>query len=155
MSQVKAVPEGFHTITPQLVVKGCAEAIEFYKKAFGAEEVDRAVDPSGKLVWHADLKIGTSHLFVNDEIPGMGSPAHPASLWLYVENVDAAFKRAVDAGCNVSMPVMDMFWGDRFGKVVDRWGIEWGLAQRIKNMTPDEIKKAEEEFKAQMAKQKP
>jgi uncharacterized glyoxalase superfamily protein PhnB len=149
---VKAVPEGFHTITPQLTIKNCSEAIEFFKKAFGAEEVGRNLDPSGKLVMHADLRIGTSHLFVNDEIQGMTGPARPGSLFLYVDNADKAFERATKAGCKVTMPMGDQFWGDRMGRVTDRWGNEWDIAQHIKDMTPDEIKKAEAAFKASMTK---
>src|SRR3954471_9920975 len=98
MATVKAVPEGFHTITPQLTIKGCAAAIEFLKKAFGAEEITRAMDPSGKFIMHADLKIGDSHPFCNDEIEGQTGKAVPASIWLYLDNADKAFERAVKAG---------------------------------------------------------
>jgi PhnB protein len=154
MAKVRAVPEGFHTITPQLSLDNAAEAIEHYKKAFGAEERSRAIDPSGKKVWHCELRIGDSVLFVNDYFPEMGGKAFPASLWLYVENVDQAFKRAVDAGCKVAMPVSDMFWGDRYGKVTDKWGNEWGLSSRTKDMTPDEMKTAEKAFIASMEKNK-
>ncbi len=155
MAKVNAVPAGMHTLTPVLTLKGCAEAIEFYKKAFGAQELDRAMDPSGKYVWHALVRIGDSTLFLNDEVPGMSGPARPAQLWLYVEGVDAAFTRAVDAGCKVSMPVADMFWGDRFGKVTDRWGNEWSVAQHTKDLTPEEMQKAQEAFVASMQKGSP
>src|SRR5437868_4273734 len=98
MAKVKAIPEGFHTVTPSITVKDCAAAIELWKKALGAEEIQRAPDPSGKKVWHAHLRIGDSAVFCNDEMPGMGAPATPARLWLYVENADAAFERATKAG---------------------------------------------------------
>lgn len=148
----KAVPEGMHTVTPQLSVDGAAQAIDFYKKAFGAEEVSRAPDPSGKKIWHAQLRIGNSHIFVNDTFPEMGSTPSQSSLWLYLDNVDAAFKRAVDAGATVRMPVADMFWGDRMGAISDRWGIQWTLATHMKDLTPQEMKRAEEEFIKNMPK---
>jgi PhnB protein len=154
MANVKGVPEGFHAITVQLAVEGAAEAIEFYKKAFGAQEIARAPDPTGKKVWHAHLKIGDSAIFVNDVFPDMGGRPFPAQMWFYSENVDGAFKRAVDAGAKVMMPVSDMFWGDRLGKVGDRWGNEVNLAQRIRNLTPDEMKKAQDEFVANIKKGK-
>ena len=150
----KAIPEGLHTITPQVAVEGCAEAIEFWKKAFGAQEVMRAPDPTGKKVWHAHLKIGDSAFFANDVFPDMGSRALPASLWIYLDNVDAAWKRAVDAGCQVKMPIADMFWGDRMGTVMDKWGIQWTIAQHMKDLTPDQIKKAQDEFVKTMSQKK-
>src|ERR1700687_1421277 len=153
MGSVKAIPQGMQSVTPCLTIKGCAEAIELYKKAFGAEEMMRAPDPTGKLIWHAEIRIGDSPIFLNDEIPGM-SPASPVSLWLYVENVDAAFKRATNAGCQVAMPVADMFWGDRYGKVTDKWGNGWGIASHVKDMTPEEMKEAEKAFIASMPKKK-
>jgi len=154
MAKVSAVPPGMHTVTPTMTLKGCAEAIEFYKKAFGAEEVMRAPDPTGKLIWHAHIRIGDSPIFMSDEIPNMGNPARPTSLWLYMDGVDAAFKRAVSAGCKVTMPLADMFWGDRMGKVTDKWGNDWALAQHVKDMTPQEMEKAQKEFLAQMERQK-
>jgi PhnB protein len=153
MSKVKAVPEGIHTVTPQLAVDGAAEAIEFYKKAFGAEEVARAPDPSGKKIWHASIRIGDSQVFVNDVFPDMGG-ANKSKLWIYVDGVDALFKRATGAGATVRMPLADMFWGDRLGTVTDKWGNEWTLAQHIKDMTPDEMKKAQDAFVASMANAK-
>ncbi len=149
---VNPIPEGLHTLTPQLSVDGAAEAIEFYKKAFGAVEVSRAPDPSGRKIWHASLRIGNSVFFVNDTFPEVGGKAQPTSMWIYLEGVDAAFKRAVDAGAKVSMPLMDMFWGDRMGKVEDRWGNSWSIAQHTKDLTPEQMKKAQDEFVAQMKK---
>jgi PhnB protein len=148
----KAVPEGMHTVTPILTVKGCAEALEFWKKAFGAEELSRAKDPSGEKIWHASFRLGDSTIYCSDEFPEMGSNARTANLWLYLDRMDAAFKRAVDAGCKVMMAPADMFWGDRFGKVIDPWGNEWGMAQHLKDLTPDEAKKAQDDFVAQTKK---
>jgi PhnB protein len=151
---VKPIPAGMHSLTPHIVVAGAAEAIEFYKKAFGAEEVSRAPDPSGKKVWHAELRFGDSAVFVNDAFPEMeASPAH-ASLWLYSADADAAFKRAVDAGAHVKMPPADMFWGDRMSVVRDRWGNQWTFAQRVKDLTPDEMGRASEEAAAAFAQGK-
>jgi PhnB protein len=140
----KPIPDGMHSVTPQLSIDGAAEALEFYKKAFGATEIDRAPDPSGKKIWHASIRIGNSVVFVNDTFPEMGSGANPSSLWIYSEDVDAAFKRAVDAGAQVKMPLSDMFWGDRMASLMDKWGNRWTLAQRVKDMTPDEMKSASE-----------
>ena len=152
MSKVKGVPEGLHTVTAALAMEGASEAIEFYKKAFGAEEVMRAPDPSGKKIWHASIRIGDSQIFVNDAFPDMGGPANKTRLWIYVENVDSLFKRATDAGATVKMPLADMFWGDRLGCVVDKWGNEWNLAQHVKDLTPDDMMKAQETFVAGMKK---
>jgi PhnB protein len=145
----KAIPDGLHSVTPQLTIDGAADAIAFYKKAFGAEEIQRAPDPSGKKIWHAQIRIGNSSIFVNDAFPEMGSLAAPSSLWIYTDGVDAAFKRAVDAGAQVKMPPADMFWGDRMGSLVDRWGIRWTLAQHKKDMSPEEMSRASEEAAAE------
>jgi uncharacterized glyoxalase superfamily protein PhnB len=152
MAQVKAIPEGLHTLTPQLTVEGAAEAIDFLKRAFGAEELSRAPDPSGKKIWHASLRIGNSVLFINDVFPDMGGTARTTDLWLYSENADALFKRATGAGAQVAMAMEDMFWGDRMGQLNDRWGNRWSIAQRIKEMTPDEMRKAGEAFAAAQKK---
>src|ERR1700722_15526947 len=154
MSKVRAVPEGLHTVTASIAVDGAAHAIAFYAKAFGAEEITRAPDPNGKKIWHAAIRIGDSQIFVNDVFPEMGGGAQKAKLWLYLDDVDAAFRRATDAGAIVRMPLSDMFWGDRMGTVVDKWGNEWTLAQHIKDMTPDEMKKAQDAFVASMANAK-
>lgn len=149
---VKPVPEGFSTITPQLNIDGAARAIDFYRNAFGAIEVERMSDPSGTKVWHAMLKIGDSPIFVNDVFPEMDPSAKPSqsSMWLYVPDVDAWYKRAVDAGGTPKMPPMDMFWGDRMGQVIDPFGNKWTIATHVKDMTPEEIKAAEAAFVAQM-----
>jgi PhnB protein len=147
----KAVPDGMHTITAQLTIDGCDKAIEWYKKAFGAELIARAPDPSGKKVWHAMMRIGSSMFFVNDTFPEMGGSASTASLWIYTDGVDQAWKRAVDAGGKVMMPMADMFWGDRMGTLTDPFGNRWNLAQHMKDLTPAEMQKAQDAFVAQMA----
>ncbi|HEY7586442.1 MAG TPA: VOC family protein [Candidatus Deferrimicrobiaceae bacterium] len=149
---VEPIPKGFHTVTPCLMVRGADRALEFYRKAFGAEVLDRLTGPDGKSVIHAQIKVGDSFIFLGDEVPGMegGAPekygGSPASLHLYVEDVDAAVERAVTAGAQVRMPVADMFWGDRYAKVADPFGYEWGLATRKEDLTPDEIRRGAEEF---------
>jgi uncharacterized glyoxalase superfamily protein PhnB len=152
MSKVKAIPEGLHTVTPQLTVDGASESIAFYKKAFGAEEISRAPDPSGRKIWHAEVRIGDSRVYVNDAFPDMGGPANKTRLWVYTENVDALYKRATEAGATVKMPLADMFWGDRLGTVADAWGNEWTLAQRMKDVTQEEMKQAQDAFVAKMKK---
>lgn len=146
------VPPGYHTITPQLAIDRCADAIEFYKKAFGAEEIDRAPDPSGKKIWHAALRVGDSMLFVNDVFADRGGEATRANLWLYVPDADALFGRAVQAGAKPTQPPADMFWGDRMAQVVDPFGQTWTLATHKQDMTPDEMKKAADAFIAQTKK---
>ncbi|HEY8091490.1 MAG TPA: VOC family protein, partial [Polyangiaceae bacterium] len=147
---VRPVPAGYHTITAQLAIEGAEKAIAFYEKAFGAEVVDKAIDPSGAKVWHAALRIGDSMLFVNDVFPEMGGAPSHSELWLYVPDVDASWTRAVDAGAKGNMPPADMFWGDRMANVTDPFGQKWTIAARVKDMTPEEMKKAEEAFVAQM-----
>ncbi len=142
----RAVPEGLHTITPALTIDGARDAIEFYEKAFGAEQVMCAKDPSGTKIWHAAIQVGTSQVFVNDAFPEMGALANKTRLYLYTENVDAAWKRATDAGMTVKMPLADQFWGDRLGMLVDRWGNEWTLAQHVKDMSPSELEAAQDAF---------
>jgi len=152
---VKAIPEGYSTITPSIIVRDARKAIDFYKKAFGAEEIMSMPGPGGKIM-HAEIRIGSSRVMLADENPEWGckSPAtlngSPVTFYVYVENVDAAWKRAVDAGAQVKMPLADMFWGDRCGKVDDPFGHGWNLAQHTKDLTPDQIKKGQEEFMKQM-----
>jgi PhnB protein len=149
------VPEGLRSVTPQLSLEGAAQAIDLYKQAFGAIEHSRNVDPSGKKIWHAQLQIGDAAIFVNDTFPemGAGTPVTGA-MWLYGDDVDGRWKRAVDAGLQVKYPIQDMFWGDRTGTLVDRFGVQWTLGQRMKNMTPAELEKSQAEFIARMAQQK-
>jgi uncharacterized glyoxalase superfamily protein PhnB len=148
----KPIPEGLHTVTPSLALEGAAEALAFYAKALGAVETMRAPDPSGKKIWHAEFRIGDSIIFINDVFPEMGGSPSNVNLWIYSDDVDAAFKRAVDAGCTVRMPVADMFWGDRVGSVGDKWGIHWTFAKHVKDMTPEEMKKAQDAFVASTKK---
>jgi len=151
---VNPIPDGLHTVTPSLTVEGASEAIEFYKRAFGAEERMRAPDPTGKKVWHAELRIGNSAFFINDTAPEMGATPSFSSLWIYTADADAAFDRAVKAGAKVTMPMADMFWGDRMGMLVDRWNIKWAIAKKVKELTPAQVKTAQDAFVAQMAQQK-
>jgi PhnB protein len=150
----KAIPAGMHAVTAQLTVDGAADALEFYKKAFGAEELSRAPDPTGKKLWHAEMRIGDSVVFLNDAFPEMDANTETATLWFYTEGVDAAFKRAVDAGAVVKMPLTDMFWGDRTGMVVDRWGIRWNISQRMRDLGPAEMKQATDKMVAEFNAQK-
>jgi len=155
----KPIPEGFHTITPSLVVNDAAKAIEFYKKALGAQERMRMALPDGRIS-HAELRIGNSVIFLSDELPNMGSKSPQSagtttgSLYLYVEDVDKDFKRAVDAGGKASMPVTDMFWGDRFGAFVDPFGHTWGLGTHTEDLSEKEIEERAKDFYAQMAQRK-
>lgn len=156
----KAVPDGFHTLTPHMVVREPERAIEFYKKAFGAEEIFRMPGPGGMGVMHAELQIGDSRLMMCGEWPGMDHFSSPQSkqgttvcLHLYVQDVDATYQRAVKAGATATMPPMDTFWGDRYGKLTDPFGHEWGVATHIKDLTPDQIAKGAQEWFAQMATQ--
>ncbi|MEE8143413.1 MAG: VOC family protein [Planctomycetota bacterium] len=149
---VKAVPDGFRTVTPHLIVNDGNAAIEFYKRAFNAEELCRMPGPEGK-VMHAELKIGDSVVMLADEFGG--ASAAPKSLngttftcHLYVEDADAAFQRAVEAGAQVIMPVTDMFWGDRYGKVKDPFGHEWSVATHTEDLTPEEITQRGAKFMA-------
>ena len=127
-------------------MKGALEAIETYKRALGAEEVNRVMHPSGQFVWHAHLRIGDSSLFINDWMPEMGGGPTASEFWIYTERVDESFNRARDAGLEVVFPMTDQFWGDRTGTLKDRWGNHWSFAKRIKEMTDAEMMKAGEEF---------
>ncbi|MGA8753730.1 MAG: VOC family protein [Candidatus Deferrimicrobium sp.] len=150
---VKPIPEGYHSITPHLTVRGAARAIDFYRRAFGAEELGRMHGPDGKTVMHAELKIGDSRFFLADEVPGTDcqrSPqtlgGSPAGIYLYVRDVDEMFRKAVNAGATVKRPLEDMFWGDRTGSVLDPFGHTWDLATRREDVPPEEMKRRGEEF---------
>ncbi len=153
--QVKAIPEGYHTITPSIVVREAAKAIDFYKRAFGAEEKMRMPGPGG-MIMHAELEIGDSAIMLTDEMPQMDSKSpkayggSPVGFYVYVQDVNAAWQRAVDAGAKPVMPLADMFWGDRMGRLEDPFGHSWSLAQHIKDLTPDEMRKGQEAFFARM-----
>jgi uncharacterized glyoxalase superfamily protein PhnB len=158
--KVKAVPEGLHTITPHLVIRGADKAVEFYKKAFGAEEHGVHRTPDGK-VMHASLKIGDSYLHLADEFPGMGTCASPQTLngttvtiTIYTENVDTLFNRAVTAGATATMPLANQFWGDRYGQLNDPFGHNWALAQHVEDVAPEEMERRGRAAFEQMAKGK-
>lgn len=142
---VKPVPDGYHTLTPFLTVRDAARAIEFYKAAFGAQERGVMKGPDGKIM-HAELKIGDSIIMLSDEWPEYGALSPLSSggagmgLHIYVDGVDAAFDRAVKAGAEVEMPVMDQFWGDRYGKLKDPFGHKWSIATHTKDLSMDEMK---------------
>ena len=148
---VNPIPEGYNTVTATLTVKEAAKAIEFYKKAFDANELYRFPGPDGKTIMHAEIMIGNSIVMLADEMPGMGcrSPQSiggtSSSIYLYVNDADSTFNKAISAGAKVLMPLMDGFWGDRFGSIEDPFGHVWGIATRKKDMTPDEIKQAGQE----------
>ena len=143
---VKPIPEGYHTVTPYLVVQGAAKALEFYKKAFGATELVRMPGPGGK-VMHAEIRIGDSPVMLADEFPEMDARGPqalggtPVGLCIYVENVDALFDRAVTAGAKVLRPVVDQFYGDRSGTVADPFGHKWTIATHKEDVSPEEMKR--------------
>lgn len=147
MPQVKPVPDGMHTVTPHLVCAGAADAIEFYKKAFNAVEMGRLPGPQGKLM-HGMIRIGDSTVMLVDEFPDCGSigpkslKGSPVTIHLYVEDVDAAFERALDAGATIKMPLEDMFWGDRYGVLEDPFGHYWSIATHIRDVSPEEMQQA-------------
>jgi PhnB protein len=161
MAAVKPIPDGVHTLTPNLTLRDCAKAIEFYKRALGAKEVARMMAPDGKSVWHAELKIGDSLVYLSDEMPGMSRPAPsasapvPVTMWLYVPDTDAAFKRAVDAGAKAIGPPTDMFWGDRCAGVADPYGYLWSFATHVKDVSAEEMKRAGAEFARQQQQKQP
>ena len=152
----KPVPEGYHTLTPHLTLDDAARTIDWYKRAFGAEELGRHPGPDGTIM-HAELRIGNSRFMVNDTMPGMKGPAEyggsPASLWLYVEDCDALFNRAVAAGGSVQMPMADQFWGDRGGAVTDPSGYTWWIASRKEELTDEELQQRAADSMKQMAEQ--
>jgi uncharacterized glyoxalase superfamily protein PhnB len=154
----KGIPPGFTTLTAHIVVEGAADAMDFYKRAFGAEELGRAPMPDGQRLMHGLMRLGDSMLMLVDAFPEFGARGpkaiggSPVTLHVYVEDADEAFQRALDAGCTVAMPLADMFWGDRYGKVRDPFGHEWSIATKIKDMTPEEMEAAQ---KAAFAQGKP
>jgi PhnB protein len=157
MNEVKKIPEGYHSITPALIVKNGDAAIEFYKKGFGAEERRRMKGPDGRVA-HAELKLGDSVFMLSDEYPEMNcrSPnsigGSPVSMYVYVEDVDALFDKAVSAGAKVLDPVKDQFWGDRHGRLEDPFGHLWSIATHKKDLSEDEMKSAAEAAFSQMSK---
>ena len=144
MTKPNPIPPGMHSVTPHLVCAGAADAIEFYKKAFNAQEYGRVPGPDGRLM-HALINIGDSMVMLVDEYPEYGSLGPKArngtsvTLHMYVEDADKQFKQALDAGCTVQMPLDDMFWGDRYGVVQDPFGHMWSIATHIRDASPEEI----------------
>jgi len=149
-------PAGYHTVTPALVVRDANAAIDFYRRAFGASEVSRMAGPEGKIM-HAEIRIGDSLIMLGEENEQWGTKSplltngNPGSLHIYVDDADAAFDRALKAGATVKYPLEDAFWGDRYGKVGDPFGHEWGIATRVKDLTDAEMKKAADEWMAKAA----
>jgi PhnB protein len=157
-TKTNPIPPGYHTATPYLTLNDCARAIEFYKRAFHAQEVMRMEGPPGKIA-HAEIKIGDSHIMLGDEMPGMGNKA-PASLGgttsgvlLYVNDVDSSFQQAVSAGAKADMPPADMFWGDRYGRLTDPFGHSWAIATHKEDVAPEEMKKRMQQEMARRAQQ--
>jgi uncharacterized glyoxalase superfamily protein PhnB len=143
----QAIPEGMRSVTPHLVCAGAAAAIEFYKKAFGAVELSRIPGVDGKIM-HASIRIGDSVIMLNEENPEWGAlgpkalKGSPVTIHLYVKDADAVFAQAVKAGAKVTMPLDDMFWGDRYGKVEDPFGHQWSIGTHVRDVTPEEMQKA-------------
>jgi PhnB protein len=143
---VKPIPEGYHAVTPYLIIKGATQALDFYKKVFGATEVMRFEAPGGK-IGHAEIKIGDSHIMLADEMPERGykSPktigGTPVSIMLYVNDCDAVFNRAVSAGSNPDQPLKDQFYGDRSGTITDPFGHVWTIGTHKEDVTPEEMKR--------------
>src|SRR6266850_1354894 len=150
-SSTKPVPMGMHTVTPHLICAAAADAIEFYRKAFGAVELSRIPGLDGKLM-HASIRIGDSVIMLNEENPSWGSfgpkslKGSPVTIHLYVEDVDSVFEQAVRAGAKVTMPLDDMFWGDRYGKVEDPFGHHWSIGTHVRDVSPEEMQKAMEQM---------
>ena len=151
---VAPIPAGHEGIVPHLVVSNATEAIDFYKKAFGAEEISRAPEPGGSRLMHAEMMVGGQPLYLADDFPEFGDGKHrtptslgatPVTIHRYVENCDAAIEQAAGAGATVTMPASDMFWGDRYGKVTDPYGHDWSFATHIKDLTPEEMEAAAKE----------
>jgi PhnB protein len=148
-TRVNPVPLGFHTLTPHLTVRGASEYIDFLKRAYGAIEKHRSASPDGRLM-HATIQIGDSALMLNDYFPEFGAPpiaeGHwPMTLHLYVPDADATFAQAIAAGCTVTFPLADQFWGDRYGHVKDPFGFVWAIATHKEDPTPDQMKQRQQE----------
>lgn len=156
MSKVSHIPQGYNTLTPYLIIKGAAQAIEYYKDVFGATELMRMEQPGGK-IGHAELKIGNSHIMLADENPSMGLGhtsavtigSSPVSLYVYLPDVDKVVERAVSAGAKILRPVQDQFYGDRSGFIQDPFGHLWGVATHVEDVSPAEM--AERAKKAMQA----
>lgn len=153
--KVKPIPDGYHSVTPYLVVHDAARAIDFYQRAFGAKEVHRMEGPQGK-IGHAELKIGDSRIMLADEMPQSGARSPQSlggsavGLFLYVRDVDEVFNQAVEAGAKADTPVADMFWGDRYGKLTDPFGHQWSVATHKEDVAPQEMQKRAADAMAKM-----
>ncbi|MBI3724540.1 VOC family protein [bacterium] len=153
---VKPIPDGYHTLTPSLVFTDSKKAIDFYKKALGAEHLMSFNCPDTGKVAHAEIKVGDSIFMLSDEMPAMGCTSaqtlkgSPVSMYVYVKDCDAAFKRAVDAGATAVFPLADMFWGDRMGAVTDPFGYKWTLATHKHDYTPEQMAAGQKAFAEQM-----
>jgi PhnB protein len=158
-AKVEAIPKGYHAATPYLTLDNCTSALDFYKKAFGAQEIMRMEAPNGK-IGHAEIKIGDSFIMLADEMPGAGNHSPKslngttAGIFLYVTDVDAAFQQAVNAGATSDMPPTDMFWGDRFGKLTDPFGHSWSMATHKEDVAPQEMQKRMQDEMAKLAQQR-
>jgi uncharacterized glyoxalase superfamily protein PhnB len=147
MTKVKPIPDGMHSVTPHLICAGAADAIEFYKKAFGAVDLGRLPGPKGRLM-HAAIRIGDSTVMLVDEMPEWGAfgpkslKGSPVTIHLYVQDVDASVARVVAAGAKITMPLDDMFWGDRYCKVEDPFGHHWSIATHVREVSPEEMQQA-------------
>jgi len=157
-TQVNPIPTGYHSVTPMLTVREVDQAIDFYKRALGAEEQARFIGPDGKSIMHAELKIGNSIIMLGGEHAEKGClgpqslGGTPVSLYLYVEDADKAFHRATSAGAMATMPIADMFWGDRCGQFADPFGHKWSVATRKEDLSQHELQRRGEAFFAEMAK---
>ena len=153
MPQVKPIPDGYHSVQPYLIVKGASQAIDFYKRAFGAQEIVRMPGPDGTIM-HAELRIGDSIVMLSDEMPHSPSksPAtlggSTAGIMLYVENVDQVYEQAVAAGATATSQPTEMFWGDRFGKLIDPFGHDWALATHVEDVSEEEMARRMKEMPA-------
>jgi len=156
--KVSAIPKGYHSVTPVLVVKGAEQAIEFYKKTFGAKELDRTYMPGSNIILHAEIQIGDSRIMLNDEFPEMNCKSPQSvggastALYVYVKDVEKIFTQASAAGATVTMPVMDAFWGDRTGQLIDPYGHVWSFATHKRNLSAKELQKSQEEWFSKMTK---
>lgn len=157
MTGSRIVPAGYNSVTPHMIIRDVQKALAYYQSAFGAETEEVHYMPDGKTVMHAKMRIGDSRVLMAEENPQYGclSPLSlgnsPIGLHVYVKDVDATFNQAIAAGAKSAMPPADMFWGDRYCKVIDPFGHHWSIATRLKDMTEEEITKAGQEFFAKMA----
>lgn len=156
MPKIRPIPDGFRSVTPSLIVPNATKALEFYAKAFGAETLMRMPGPDGETTMHAEMRIGDSIVMLCDENPDWGCKApgslggSAGSLHLYVDDADALFARALEAGCETTMPLMNAFWGDRYGKVKDPFGHEWGIATHVEDVRPEDMPRRMQEWFASM-----